>query len=62
MGNQLTAEKVNQIDLIDPIPFEPEESKPADEIDVVDEEDISSRSESDNNKTRSFDDEQPTLF
>ena len=41
MGNQLTTEKVNQINLIEPIPFEPPKSKPADEIDVIDEEDIS---------------------
>jgi topoisomerase-4 subunit A len=62
MGNQLTAEKVNQIDLIDPIPFEPEESTPADEIDVVDEEHISSDKDDDNDKHQSSDNSQPTLF
>jgi topoisomerase-4 subunit A len=65
MGNQLTPEKVNQVDLIDPIPFEPEESKPAEEIDVVDEEDVSSSNDSeddDNDTPQSSDNGQPTLF
>jgi len=65
MGNQLTPEKVNQIDLIDPIPFEPEASKPADEIDVVDEEEVSSKSnanDSDDDSPQSSDNGQPTLF
>ncbi|GGE43312.1 DNA gyrase/topoisomerase IV subunit A [Psychroflexus planctonicus] len=42
MGNQLSAEKVNQIDLLEPIPFEPKEDTPANDIDVVDEEEIES--------------------
>jgi topoisomerase-4 subunit A len=63
MGNQLTTEKVNQIDLIDPIPFEPEESRPANEIDVIDEEEVSSKNrDEDDNNTQSSDNNQPTLF
>jgi len=65
MGNQLTPEKVNQINLVDPIPFEPEASKPADEIDVVDEEEVSSKSDandSDEDSPQSSDNSQPTLF
>lgn len=62
MGNQLTAEKVNQIDLIDPVPFEPEESTPADEIDVVDEENVSSNKDEDQDRIQSSDNDQPTLF
>ncbi len=72
MGNQLTPEKVNQIDLIDPIPFESEESKPAQDIEVVDEEDISSEQESEHDHDADDDDDelppnssdngQPTLF
>jgi len=65
MGNQLTTEKVNQIDLIDPIPFEPEESTPAEEIDVVDEEDISSTNKNEDkgdDSPQSSDNGQPTLF
>ncbi|MFO7701669.1 MAG: DNA gyrase/topoisomerase IV subunit A [Psychroflexus maritimus] len=42
MGNQLTPEKVNAIDLIAPIPFEPEENQPANDVDVVDEEEVKS--------------------
>lgn len=37
IGNQLSSEKINQINLIDPIPFEPEEERPAEDIEVVDE-------------------------
>ncbi|MBT8271743.1 MAG: DNA gyrase/topoisomerase IV subunit A, partial [Bacteroidia bacterium] len=37
-GNQLTRDKVNQINLLDPLPFDPPEEVPADEIEVVDEE------------------------
>ena len=38
LGNQLTKFKVNQIDLIESLPYEQPEKTPADEIDVVDEE------------------------
>lgn len=41
LGNQLTKDKVNQINLLDPIPYEAPEDIPADEIEVVDEETIS---------------------
>jgi len=37
LGNQLTSEKVKQIDLLAPEPYEPQEALPADEIDVQDE-------------------------
>ncbi|MBT8266595.1 MAG: DNA gyrase/topoisomerase IV subunit A [Bacteroidia bacterium] len=37
LGNQLTKEKVNQINLLDPLPYEAPEEVPADEIEVVDE-------------------------
>ena len=37
LGNQLTPEKVKQIDLLAPEPYEPQEEIPADEIDVQDE-------------------------
>ena len=37
LGNQLTKFKVNQIDLIESLPFKQPEETPADEIDVVDE-------------------------
>lgn len=41
LGNQLTREKINQINLLDPIPYEAPEEVPADEIEVIDEEVVS---------------------
>jgi topoisomerase-4 subunit A len=38
LGNQLTKDKINQISLLDPIPYEAPEEIPAEDIDVVDEE------------------------
>ncbi|MGM0635431.1 MAG: DNA gyrase/topoisomerase IV subunit A [Bacteroidota bacterium] len=46
MGNQLTTEKVNQIDLTTPIPFEPEEDPSAEDLDVIDEEQIQADNDS----------------
>lgn len=37
LGNQLTKEKVNQVNLLDPLPYEAPEDVPAEEIEVVDE-------------------------
>jgi topoisomerase-4 subunit A len=44
LGNQLTKEKVNQINLLDPLPYEAPEEIPANEIEVVDETEISGES------------------
>ncbi|MBJ6368536.1 DNA gyrase/topoisomerase IV subunit A [Snuella sedimenti] len=52
LGNQLTKDKVNQVNLLDPIPFEAPEPKHADDIDVVDEETVS---KSDNTEVRNSD-------
>ena len=41
LGNQLTKEKVNQISLMEPLPYEVPEELPAEEIEVVDEDNIS---------------------
>ncbi|MGC1630600.1 MAG: DNA gyrase/topoisomerase IV subunit A, partial [Gelidibacter sp.] len=41
LGNQLTRDKVNQISLLEPLPYEVPEELPAEEIEVVDEDDIS---------------------
>lgn len=38
LGNQLTKEKINQINLLDPIPYEAPEETPAEDIEVIDEE------------------------
>jgi topoisomerase-4 subunit A len=66
LGNQLTRYKVNQINLLDPIPFEAPEDTPADELEVVDEEVVSEGGEAGSaepNTVESSDDEgQTTLF
>jgi len=41
LGNQLTKDKVNQINLLDPLPYEAPEEIHAEDLEVVDEEDIS---------------------
>ncbi|WP_299362355.1 DNA gyrase/topoisomerase IV subunit A [Winogradskyella sp.] len=48
LGNQLTREKINQINRLDPLPFEAPEEVHADELEVVDEETISVNLEVDN--------------
>ncbi|MDT0650657.1 DNA gyrase/topoisomerase IV subunit A [Autumnicola edwardsiae] len=40
LGNQLTTEKVKQINMLDPLPFEEEEETPAEDMDVVDDETV----------------------
>ena len=42
LGNQLTKYKVNQVNLLDPIPYEAPEEVHAEDIDVVDEENVTS--------------------
>ena len=57
IGNQLTKDKVNQINLLEPLPFEePEELQP-EEMEVNDEEDVSGE-----NNSNAKDDDGPTLF
>jgi topoisomerase-4 subunit A len=41
LGNQLTKEKINQISLLDPLPYEEPEEVHADDLEVVDEETVS---------------------
>ncbi len=40
LGNQLSKEKVNQINLLDPLPYEAPEEIHADEMEVIDEETV----------------------
>lgn len=47
MGNQLTKEKVLEINTIEPLPYEPPAPIEPEEIDVVDEEDMASNDDSD---------------
>ncbi|WP_109852968.1 DNA gyrase/topoisomerase IV subunit A [Aquimarina sp. AU58] len=49
LGNQLTTHKVKQINLLDPLPYEEQESLPAEEIEVIEEENVSP--EATDNKT-----------
>jgi len=46
LGNQLTKEKIKQIDLLDPIPYEAPEEVPAEDIEVVGETNVSEETES----------------
>ena len=59
IGNQLTKEKVNQINLLDPLPFEAPEEVHADELEVVEEEEINTSSESNNNDSESVKKQSP---
>ncbi|MFD2726256.1 DNA gyrase/topoisomerase IV subunit A [Hyunsoonleella rubra] len=44
MGNQLTKDKINQINLLEPLPYEAPEEVHADDLEVVDEMEVSSES------------------
>jgi len=50
LGNQLTKEKINQVNLLDPIPYEAPQEVPAEEIEVVDETNVSEETQSDKNQ------------
>ncbi|WP_203295667.1 DNA gyrase/topoisomerase IV subunit A [Luteirhabdus pelagi] len=51
MGNQLTKEKVLEINALASLPYEPPEEKNAEDMDVVDEEDVSSEEDNDSSDT-----------
>ncbi|WP_452220778.1 DNA gyrase/topoisomerase IV subunit A [Lacinutrix salivirga] len=50
LGNQLTKDKVKQISLLDPLPYEAPEEIPAEDIDVVDEETVKEEVSQNNNE------------
>ncbi len=74
LGNQLTKDKVNQINLLDPIPFEAPKEVHADELEVIDETEVlandsetkadtdKNNSESQSNDLETDDEGQITLF
>ena len=63
LGNQLTKDKINQVSLLESLPYEAEESVPADELEVVDEEMLSGESTAkDTNESDLDDTGQATLF
>lgn len=49
LGNQLTKDKINQINLMDPLPYDAPEEVHADDLEVVDEETVSSADVIENN-------------
>ncbi|MFH4968831.1 DNA gyrase/topoisomerase IV subunit A [Gaetbulibacter sp. M240] len=59
LGNQLTKDKVNQINLLDPLPYEAPEEVHADDLEVFDEEDLSA---SNQESSESGGKSQKTLF
>ncbi|WP_248723377.1 DNA gyrase/topoisomerase IV subunit A [Seonamhaeicola sp. ML3] len=61
LGNQLTKDKVNQINLLEPLPYEAPEEVHADDLEVVDETEVSGDN-SDSKKDSETDDSQTTLF
>lgn len=62
LGNQLTSEKVNSINLLDPEPYEEPKPVEAEEIDVVDDEEISTEEDASAEKPNKSDNSQPSLF
>jgi topoisomerase-4 subunit A len=48
IGNQLTKEKVNQVNLLEPLPFEAPNEIHADDLEVIDEKEVKSNTTSDN--------------
>ncbi|NER13791.1 DNA gyrase/topoisomerase IV subunit A [Leptobacterium flavescens] len=49
-GNQLTTDKVKQINLLDPLPYEEPEETPPEEIEVIDEENVKANGNGENNE------------
>lgn len=70
LGNQLTTHKVKQINLLDSLPYEEQESLPTEEIEVIEEENVSpeatdnqtSAKSSDNDTDAGEEGEQASLF
>ncbi|WP_338359617.1 DNA gyrase/topoisomerase IV subunit A [Yeosuana marina] len=70
LGNQLTTDKVKQINLLDPLPYEAPEEVHADELEVIDEETVDSKESNTKAKSKGSDSDdtesgiqgQPTLF
>ncbi|XMO85602.1 DNA gyrase/topoisomerase IV subunit A [Algibacter sp. AS12] len=54
-GNQLTKDKVNQINLLDPLPYESNEAVHADDLEVVDEQEMSKSNGNNQDQDRAAD-------
>lgn len=59
LGNQLTKDNVLEINAMDPLPYEAPKPLPAEEIDVVDEEAVSSEASEENKKSSKDEDNDP---
>ena len=69
LGNQLTKDKVNQVNLLEPLPYEAPEEVHADDLEVIDEKEVltetkskSSNTDSDTDNLDIEDEGQITLF
>lgn len=66
LGNQLTKDKVNQVNLLDPLPFEAPEEVPAEDLDVIDEPSLTNKNgeplNNSDSKNDKDDESQTTLF
>lgn len=62
IGNQLTTDKIKQVNLLESLPYEEVEEKPAEEIEVIDEENVSSSNETKNEGSKGDDEGQTELF
>ncbi|WP_034237857.1 DNA gyrase/topoisomerase IV subunit A [Aquimarina atlantica] len=60
LGNQLTTHKVKQINLLDPLPYEEQESLPAEEIEVIEEENVSPEATDSKTSTKPADNDNDT--
>ncbi|WP_405414995.1 DNA gyrase/topoisomerase IV subunit A [Maribacter sp. Asnod1-A12] len=62
LGNQFITEKVKNINLLDPLPYEPEVSEEVENIEVVDEENVASENDSEKSNGSDNAADEPTLF
>ncbi|WP_423999667.1 DNA gyrase/topoisomerase IV subunit A [Maribacter sp. IgM3_T14_3] len=63
LGNQFVTEKVKNINLLNPLPYEPEVPEEIEDIEVVDEEDVASNDNSESSKGgEGNSNDEPTLF
>jgi topoisomerase-4 subunit A len=60
LGNQLTKDKINQVSLLDPLPYEAPEETPAEDIEVIDETTVSNEDDSEKNAIKSNNDDKPS--
>jgi topoisomerase-4 subunit A len=60
LGNQLTKDKINQVSLMEPLPYEAPEEIPAEEIEVIDETEVLDKNNIEkSSKPSNIDDDEP---